>query len=209
MRLEEDAPSAPAASAARRRRSRSDRPFIWITAVGAACLIGFVSFVLLRGPSHHPAPGTAALESPPPVLSEGTPAPDFTLSPLGTGGPVSLSALRGRPVLLNFFASWCAHCRLELASVAAVARADAGKVDVVGVDSNESSDATARQLLAAAHATFPVALDPDAKVATRYKVVALPVTYFLNAQGKVTGAAFGTQTESSLRRGVARAEASG
>ena len=179
-----------------------------ITAVAALCLIGFVSFVVLRGPSHRPSSGTAALEAPPPaVLAQGTAAPDFSLPALDGGTPVSLGAFRGGLVLLSFFASWCPHCRQELASVAAVARMDAGKVAVVGVDSNESSETAARQLLAAAHASFPVALDLDAKIATRYEVVALPVSYLLNANGKVVGAKLGAQTVSSLTRWVAGAEA--
>lgn len=179
-----------------------------ITAVAALCLIGFVLYVVLRGPANHPSAGTAALESPPPsVLARGTTAPEFTLPALDGGSPVSLAAFRGGPVLLSFFASWCPHCRQELSSVATLARMDAGKVAVVGVDSNESSDATAKQLLAAAHASFPVALDSDAKVATRYEVVALPVSYLLDANGKVVGARLGAQTVSSLTHFVAQAEA--
>jgi cytochrome c biogenesis protein CcmG, thiol:disulfide interchange protein DsbE len=208
VRVEDDESNAPTPGAARRGRSRPDRLFIVITVIAGACLIGFVSFVVLRGPSHRSGGGTAALEAPPPtVLPPGTTAPEFTLPALEGDGPVSLSAFRGGPVLLNFFASWCPHCRQELGAVAAVARMEAGKVAVVGVDSNESSDTTARQLLAAAHASFPVALDPDAKVATRYQVVALPVSYFLNADGKVVSAKLGAQTVSSLTRWMARAEA--
>ncbi len=209
MRIEGGASNAPATGVARRGRPKADRPFIWITLVAGACLAGFVTFVILRGPSHHADPGTSALVAPPPpVLSKGTSAPDFTLPPLEGGGPVSLAAFRGQPVLISFFASWCPDCRKELASVAAVAKADTGKIAVVGVDSNESSDTTAQRLLAAAHASFPVGLDPDAKVATRYKIVALPVSYFLNTKGKVVGSTLGAQTVSSLTRWVERAEAS-
>jgi thiol-disulfide isomerase/thioredoxin len=209
VQIEDDASSDPGTSLGRRVRTKSDRPFIWITVVAGACLAGFVTFVILRGPSHHADPGTSALVAPPPaVLSKGTSAPDFTLPPLGGGGPVSLAALRGHPVLISFFASWCPDCRKDLASVAAVARADSGRIAVVGVDSNESSDASARRLLAAAHASFPVGLDSDAEVATRYKIVALPVIYFLNAKGRVVGATLGAQTVSSLTRWVQRAQAS-
>jgi peroxiredoxin len=209
VRTEDDASSAPSKGVARRGRPKPDRVFIWITVVAGACLVGFVTFVILRGPSHHSDPGTSALVAPPPpVLSPGTSAPAFTLPPLQGGGSVSLAAFRGRPVLISFFASWCPHCRKELTSVAAVAKADTGKLAVVGVDSNESSDATAQQLLTAAHASFPVGLDTDAKVATRYKIVALPVSYFVNAKGKVVGATLGAQTVSSLTRWVERAEAS-
>ena len=88
--------------------------------------------------------------------------------------------------------------------MATVARAAQGRVAVVGVDSNESSDAAATRLLAAAGATYPVAVDAHATVATEYLVSALPVSYFVNAEGRVVGAALGPQTTSSLQRWIAR-----
>ena len=119
---------------------------------------------------------------------------------------MTLSSFRGTPVIVNFFASWCPDCREELTAVASVAGANSGKVHVVGVDSNESSDAAATKLLEEARAGYPVALDNDAKVATEYLVQALPVTYFLDAQGRVVGAALGPQTVTSLDRWVHRLE---
>jgi cytochrome c biogenesis protein CcmG/thiol:disulfide interchange protein DsbE len=190
-----------------RPRSK-DRVFKRVAVVAAAALVGFIVFVVVRGPSPPATPGTAALESPPPpTLKLGIAAPPFSLPALGGGGAVSLSAFRGTPVIVNFFASWCRDCRAELDAVATVARNNAGRVAVVGVDSNESSDATATQLLAAAHATYPVALDNSAKVATQYLISALPVSYFLNAEGRVVGAAIGPQGVTSLDRWVARLEA--
>lgn len=190
-------------------QSRSkDRVFKWLALVAAAALVAFIVFVVVRGPSHSPAPGSSALESPPPpTLKLGTNAPAFSLPALGGGDAVSLSAFRGLPVIVNFFASWCRDCRAELDAVATVARNNAGQVAVVGVDSNESSDATATRLLAAAHATYPVALDNSAKVATQYLVDALPVSYFVNAEGQVAGVALGPQNVRSLNRWVARLKA--
>ena len=189
---------------------RGDRVFKWVAAIAGACLVGFVVFVVVRGPSHPTGGGTAALKAaPPPVLRAGTTAPGFSLPPLSGGDPVTLAAYRGTPVIVNFFASWCPDCRSELASVASVARSADGRVAVIGVDSNESSDAAAERLLTAVHATYPVALDADAKVATRYLVSALPVSYFLDARGRVVGVAFGPQTTTSLQRWVARLERHG
>ena len=68
-----------------------------------------------------------------------------------------------------------------------VARTTSGRVAVIGVDSNETSTATADRLLATAGATYPVAVDAQATVASHYLVQALPVTYFLNASGQVVG----------------------
>ncbi len=197
----------PAPRPAGGRPRSKDRAFKWVAVAAGAGLVGFVVFVIVRGPSQPATPGTAALESPPPpTLKPGTTAPAFSLPALRGGGAVSLSAFHGTPVILNFFASWCTDCRKELDAVATVARGSVGHVAVVGVDSNESSDATATRLLAAAHATYPVGLDSSAKVATRYLINALPVSYFVGADGRVVGAALGPQTVASLERWVRRLE---
>lgn len=179
-----------------------DRAFKWIAASAGACLVAFVVFVVVRGPSHPSTPGSAALRGAPPVLKVGTVAPAFSLPALGSGQPVSLASLRGRPVIVSFFASWCPDCRAELAALASAAQSARGRVGVIGVDANESSQTTAARLLAAAHATYPVGLDANAAVATRYLVQALPVTYFLDAHDRVVGAALGPQTRSSLQHWV-------
>jgi cytochrome c biogenesis protein CcmG, thiol:disulfide interchange protein DsbE len=191
--------------AAKRHKRSSDRLFKWTAALAAACLIGFVVFVVVRGPAHPATVGSSALEAPPPpVLKPGTLAPPFSLPQLQGGQPVSLSAFRGRPVIVNFFASWCRDCRAELGAMARVARATSGRVAVIGIDTNETSDAAATRLLAGAHANYPVVVDPQAKVAAHYLVQALPVSYFLTASGRVVGAALGPQTVSSLDRWVTR-----
>jgi thiol-disulfide isomerase/thioredoxin len=189
------------------RPKSPDRVFKWVAAVAAACLIGFVVFVIVRGPTQPSSPGTAALKvPPPPTLASGTAAPAFSLQALGGGGAVTLSAFRGKPVIVNFFASWCRDCQSELGAMAAVARSNAGRVAVVGVDSNESSSSAAIRLLGAAGATYPVGVDANAKVATAYLVNALPVTYFLNAEGHVVGEALGPQTSTSLEHWAQRLE---
>ena len=154
-----DAPYSPTKV---RRHGPPDRVFKWIAVVAAVCLIGFIVFVAVRGPSSTKAqPGTAALEVPPPaVLKTGSVAPLFTLPALGGGTPISLSAFRGTPVILNFFASWCPHCRAELGSIADVARHEGHRVVVIGVDANDTSSASAQKLLAEAHATYPVGWTP-------------------------------------------------
>jgi len=195
---------------AERGKAPPDKVFKWVAAAAAACLVGFIVFVVVRGPSHPPGSGSAALESPPPpVLKAGTVAPDFTLPALDGGGAVSLSAFRGTPVIVNFFASWCPDCRAELGAMATVARTTKGSLAVVGVDSNESSDAAAVRLLTAAGATYPVALDARATVATQYLVNALPVSYFIDASGRVVGAALGPQTVSALDHWLRRLDRRG
>ncbi len=187
----------------------SDRAFKRVALVGALFLAGFIVFVAVRGPSSNSrAPGTASLEPPQPaVLRAGAEAPPFSLPRLDGGAPVSLAGLRGTPVILSFFASWCPHCRAELTAVAAVARRAAGHVAVVGVDSNDTSSAAAARLLDASHATYPVGVDVHAEVASEFLLSALPVTYFLDAHGRVVGATVGAVTVASLDRWVTRLEA--
>jgi peroxiredoxin len=188
-----------------RRKDSPDKVFKWIAALAAAFLVGFVIFVIVRGSPHPATIGSAALKAaPPPVLRAGTAAPVFSLPDLNGGNPVSLSAYRGRPVVVNFFASWCPDCRAELGAMAAIARTTTGRVAVIGVDSNETSQAAATGLLASARATYPVAVDTHATVASKYLVQALPVSYFLNASGRVVGAALGPQSVASLQRWMAR-----
>jgi len=195
----------PAHSAADHRLAPPDRVFKWAALVAGVCLLGFIVFVAVRGSSPSDrVPGSSALTVPPPtLLKAGTVAPAFSLPRLSGGAPVSLVGFRGTPVILNFFASWCPHCQAELNAVATVARETSGRVAVVGVDSNDTSSAAAR-LLGAAHATYPVGVDAHAKVASAYLLTALPVTYFVSAQGRVVGYALGSQTVASLDRWVTR-----
>lgn len=196
----------PAFTASDHRRAPADRVFKLIALVAGVCLLGFIVFVAVRGSSPSDrVPGTATLKVPPPaVLKAGTVAPAFSLPRLNGGAPVTLAGFRGTPVILNFFASWCPHCRAELQAIGTVARETSGHVAVVGVDSNDTSSSAATHLLATAHATYPVAVDANAKVASAYLLTALPVTYFLNAKGRVVGAVLGAQTVTSLDRWVKR-----
>ena len=172
-----------------------DRVWKVIAVVAGLVLTGFITYVATRphqtGPVAHPALPAATV----PV---GSAAPAFSLPRLGGGSPVTLDATRGTPTVVNFFASWCKDCQAELADFAALAVRTTGEVAVVGVDSNDADGSAARDLLANAHATYPVGVDVLARTATTYRLTALPVTYFLDAGGRVVHVALGTQTLASL-----------
>ena len=125
-------------------------------------------------------------QTPPPKV--GQPAPAFSLGRLDRKGTLSLASLRGKTVVLNFWASWCGPCKREAPALEKLWRDYRGKgVVVLGVDSNDLSG-DARRFLSAHRITYPVVSDPNGLVAAnRYGIAALPVTYVIDSRGRVVG----------------------
>jgi cytochrome c biogenesis protein CcmG/thiol:disulfide interchange protein DsbE len=178
-----------------KRHGKEERTWKLLAVTATLLLIGFIAYVATR--PHSPRPAAYPV-TPPATLAIGSEAPSFVLPRLGGGQPVSLARTRGTPTIINFFASWCRNCQAELSAFAALSAHAAGQVAIVGVDSNDANAAAAQRLLAGAEATYPVGVDSDAKVATSFLLNALPVTYFLDANGRVVHVAFGAQSLTSL-----------
>jgi cytochrome c biogenesis protein CcmG/thiol:disulfide interchange protein DsbE len=116
----------------------------------------------------------------------GTPtAPQFTLERLDGRGELSLRSLRGKTVVLNFWASWCGPCKDETPLLQAASRRWQGKdVVFVGIDVDDvRSDA--RAFLARYGVTYPNVYDGKSSTVGRYGVTGFPETYFVDAAGKV------------------------
>ena len=114
-------------------------------------------------------------------------APSFTLANLANpSNQVSLSAFRGKPLVLNFWASWCVPCRTEMPLLERAYRAEKGKVQFLGVDSNDTPSA-GLAFYDHVHVTYPAASDPKGSVATRYGLFGLPTTVFISPSGKIVG----------------------
>lgn len=124
-------------------------------------------------------------QTPPPNV--GAPAPGFSLPRLDGGGSVSLASLRGKTVVLNFFASWCSPCKREAPDLQSLwRRYRSDRVVVLGIDSGDARN-DARRFLSAHGVTYPIVFDPSEQLAGLYAVPGLPVTYVLNRQGRVVG----------------------
>jgi cytochrome c biogenesis protein CcmG/thiol:disulfide interchange protein DsbE len=128
------------------------------------------------------------------------PAPPLPRAAL-TGSPVSLAGLHGKPVVVHFFASWCGPCVAEAATFARTAAALHGAAYVVAVDWSDSRS----YALAFVHRYrwgFPVLSDPNGRVGYAYGIQGLPVTFVLDAQGRIRRRLIGPQPLSRLVRVV-------
>ena len=125
-------------------------------------------------------------QTPPPKV--GAPAPAFSLRRLSGEGDVSLRSLRGKTVVLNFFASWCDPCKREAPVLEQLWRQDRARgLVVLGIDANDARG-DARKFVLKHDVTYPVVFDHDGAVAsTRYGIQDLPVTYVLNPRGRIVG----------------------
>ncbi|MGH2587650.1 MAG: TlpA family protein disulfide reductase [Dehalococcoidia bacterium] len=127
----------------------------------------------------------------------GRPAPDFTLLDLD-GQPLSLSDLRGKTVVMNFWATWCPPCRKEFPELVRLydRNADRGLV-VLGMDLQENPRIV-RSFADEFGARFPIVIDTKGDVAARYRLIGLPTTYFIDAEGVIRAQHIGLLNEELL-----------
>jgi cytochrome c biogenesis protein CcmG, thiol:disulfide interchange protein DsbE len=124
-------------------------------------------------------------QSHPPKL--GGPAPAFSLRRIDSRGTLELASLRGRPVVLNFWASWCVPCKGEAKLLEqSFLQYRARGVVFLGVDYHDvTSDA--RTFLAHHGITYPTVQDGSGMVGDRYGLTGVPETYFIDRRGRLVG----------------------
>ena len=119
------------------------------------------------------------------------PAPDFVLT-TPSGAAVSLKQFRGKVVLLNFWATWCPPCVREMPSMEALFQKFKPRgFTVLAISLDEKGAAAVKPFLKKFQLTFPVALDPDSEISTRYGARDLPSSFLIDAKGRVIAAAKG------------------
>jgi len=118
-------------------------------------------------------------------IGQGTPAPAFSLPRLGDGTPLDLTRLRGRVVLLNFWATWCKPCEDEMPAMERLYRRLQGsgfELLAVSVDSDSEEVERFRERLGL---SFPILLDPEQRVAGAYQTFRFPESLLIDAEGVI------------------------
>jgi cytochrome c biogenesis protein CcmG, thiol:disulfide interchange protein DsbE len=117
----------------------------------------------------------------------GAPAPVFSLKRVDSSGTLALASLRGKPVVLNFWASWCVPCKGEATMLESAWRQYRKQgVVFLGVDYHDMTG-DARTFLSHHGVTYPTVQDGSGKIADSYGVSAVPETYFIDRRGRLVG----------------------
>ena len=129
-------------------------------------------------------------------------APDFTLQDLN-GQSVSLSSFRGKPVLLNFWATWCPPCRKEMPELQEFHRRYGDQVVLVGVNWGEGTS-TVKRFLDQLGVSYPNLIDERGTAFVLYRLTGIPESYFIDPEGYLRGAWIGPLTAEEIVKGFMR-----
>ena len=132
------------------------------------------------------------------------PAPNFTVY-RKDGTAVQLTDFRGKPVILNFWASWCPPCKSEMPDFEAVYKERGDEIHFVMVnltDGDRETVDTGSAYIEGQGYTFPVYFDSDLSAANNYQVYSVPTTYFLDADGFAVARASGAIDAETLEYGI-------
>jgi peroxiredoxin len=142
-------------------------------------------------------PVTLAKADPAPRI--GATAPAFTLPGLD-GESYSMDRFRGKPLVLNFWASWCGPCRSEAPSLEKLQKEFSPALQVVAINLTDAdSEKSARQFAAAYGFDFPVLLDRRGSAAESYRIRPVPTTFFIDANGVIQDGVLGALSWEEMR----------
>ncbi|HMC23464.1 MAG TPA: redoxin domain-containing protein [Thermoanaerobaculia bacterium] len=134
----------------------------------------------------------------------GRPAPPFALKAINTGEMIDIARLRGKPVILNFWATWCVPCYQEHPVLVENAQRIGSNVQFVGVVFNDSEDKI-NAFLRQRGSAYPTLLDEQGKTAIAYGVGGVPETYFINPKGVIVAKFAGPMTTEVLQANLSKA----
>ena len=157
--------------------------------------------LLATQPTQATAPGETA---DPTETTADYSAPDFTVYDTD-GNAYKLSDFEGKPVILNFWASWCGPCKSEMPDFEEKYQEYGDTIQFLMVnltDNSQETVETASAFLAGQGYTFPVFYDTDISAAQAYGVYSIPVTYFIDEKGDLVTYGKGALTAATLQRGI-------
>jgi cytochrome c biogenesis protein CcmG, thiol:disulfide interchange protein DsbE len=152
--------------------------FDWLSIIVLAAVLGTLWIGLTRVEASGLNPSGR-----PPSPELGYRAPDFSLETLG-GKSIHLRDFAGKPMLINFWATWCGPCRAEIPSLESASRQFGNRAVILGVNVQELP-ALVAPFVAELGMTYPVVLDTDSSVSLAFRVRAFPTSFFVDAHGVI------------------------
>ncbi|MGX5583179.1 thiol:disulfide interchange protein [Bacillus thuringiensis] len=134
-------------------------------------------------------------------------APDFELTKLD-GTNVKLSDLKGKKVILNFWATWCGPCQQEMPDMEAFYKEHKENVEILAINYTPSEKGGGEEKVSnfakEKGITFPILLDKNIDVTTAYKVITIPTSYFIDTKGVIQDKFIGPMTQKEMEKRVAK-----
>ncbi len=190
----------------RQRRSHKRRiiTLVIVSIINVALLVLLWSQLLVpaQNQSDSSSSGMSSMQSKSPL--DGRPAPDFRLAQLSSGSvpKVHLASLKGKPVVINFWASWCDPCKREAPLLQSTwQRVQKQGVVLLGID-YQDTQSDGQSFLQKYGITYTNVVDPNSSVAINYGVTGVPETFFINSHGVVVRRVMGELTEQMLQSNI-------
>ena len=118
-------------------------------------------------------------------LAVGDLFPDFEVESL-KGGTLSLGDYAGRPLFVNFWATWCGPCRIELPEMEAIwVEREFGDLEIIAISIGERRDTVEKFVTEEIPLSFDVGIDPTGGFSNRYNIIGMPTSYFLDTRGVI------------------------
>lgn len=170
-------------------------------------VLGIVALVAVIIGADLLAGGTLPLGEQAELTKDMGPAPNFVVKIID-GRKVSLKDFKGKPLIINFWASWCPPCREETPLLVETAKRYKGRVDFLGIVFQDTV-ANVRQFYSEFDIPYPSAVDPTEAASQAYKITGVPETFFIDAKGHLRGQVIGAINKETLTKMIDETLAAG